>query len=168
MFLAVHISFLCWHAYVLVVDVVLSPRDVVLAQLQVVFGCATRSFLLAELGTSGTLDGSNALVLKGRFQQKQMESVLRRYIRTYTVVLLFNRVQNIDGWIDFLYAHIGSHREQQRTSCVLFWNHLTTTSDITSILSNCCENVHDVFWLATRYAPTADDTKMKFESWIDF
>eukprot|EP00039_Didymoeca_costata_P018365 m.333170 g.333170 ORF g.333170 m.333170 type:complete len:306 (+) comp17086_c0_seq1:137-1054(+) len=40
-------------------------------------------YLLAELGTSGTLDGSNALVLKGRFQQKQMESVLRRYIREY-------------------------------------------------------------------------------------
>ena len=38
-------------------------------------------FLLTELGTSGTLDGSNSLILKGRFQQKQMESVLRRYIR---------------------------------------------------------------------------------------
>jgi len=41
------------------------------------------SYLLAELGTSGTLDGSDVLVLKGRFQQKQMESVLRRYIREY-------------------------------------------------------------------------------------
>jgi len=40
-------------------------------------------FLLTELGTSGTLDGSNSLILKGRFQQKQMESVLRRYIREY-------------------------------------------------------------------------------------
>jgi len=40
-------------------------------------------YLLAELGTQGTLDGSNALVLKGKFLQKQMESVLRRYIREY-------------------------------------------------------------------------------------
>lgn len=44
-------------------------------------------YLLAELGTSGTLDGSQALVLKGRFQQKQMESVLRRYIRKFTEIL---------------------------------------------------------------------------------
>lgn len=41
------------------------------------------AFLLAELGTSGTLDGTNTLVLKGRFQQKQMETVLRRYIKEY-------------------------------------------------------------------------------------
>jgi len=40
-------------------------------------------FLLTELGTSGTLDGSNSLILKGRFQQKNMENVLRRYIREY-------------------------------------------------------------------------------------
>jgi len=37
-------------------------------------------FLFAELGTSGSVDGSKRLVLKGRFQQKQIENVLRRYI----------------------------------------------------------------------------------------
>lgn len=41
------------------------------------------NFLLSELGTSGSVDGSNALVLKGRFQQKQIEHVLRGYIREY-------------------------------------------------------------------------------------
>lgn len=40
-------------------------------------------FLLAELGTSGSVDGSNTLVLKGRYQQKQIENVLRRYIRKF-------------------------------------------------------------------------------------
>lgn len=45
-------------------------------------------YLLAELGTSGTLDGNQVLVLKGRFQQKQMESVLRRYIRTFSAPVL--------------------------------------------------------------------------------
>ena len=38
------------------------------------------SFLFAELGTSGSVDGSRRLVIKGRFQQKQIENVLRRYI----------------------------------------------------------------------------------------
>ena len=41
-------------------------------------------FLFAELGTSGSVDGSRRLVIKGRFQQKQIENVLRRYIGEYT------------------------------------------------------------------------------------
>jgi translation initiation factor 2 subunit 2 len=40
-------------------------------------------FLFAELGTSGSVDGSNRLVIRGRFQQKQIETVLRRYILEY-------------------------------------------------------------------------------------
>ncbi|KAI8322084.1 hypothetical protein GQ54DRAFT_297606 [Martensiomyces pterosporus] len=40
-------------------------------------------FLFAELGTSGSIDGSGRLVIKGRFQQKQIENVLRRYIVEY-------------------------------------------------------------------------------------
>ncbi|KAE8154036.1 domain found in IF2B/IF5-domain-containing protein [Aspergillus avenaceus] len=40
-------------------------------------------FLFAELGTSGSVDGSRRLVIKGRFQQKQLENVLRRYIVEY-------------------------------------------------------------------------------------
>ena len=37
-------------------------------------------FLFAEFATSGSVDGSQRLVIKGRFQQKQIENVLRRYI----------------------------------------------------------------------------------------
>ncbi|KAK4054312.1 translation initiation factor eIF-2 beta subunit [Microbotryomycetes sp. JL221] len=40
-------------------------------------------FLFAELGTNGSVDGSGRLVIKGRFQQKQIENVLRRYIVEY-------------------------------------------------------------------------------------
>ena len=43
-------------------------------------------FLFAELGTSGSVDGSKRLVIKGRFQQKQIENVLRRYISMYLSV----------------------------------------------------------------------------------
>lgn len=35
-------------------------------------------FLLAELGTSGSVDGNSQLIIKGRFQPKQIENVLRR------------------------------------------------------------------------------------------
>jgi len=37
-------------------------------------------FLFAEMGTTGSVDGSGRLVIKGRFQPKQVENVLRRYI----------------------------------------------------------------------------------------
>ncbi|CAG8519474.1 5592_t:CDS:2 [Paraglomus brasilianum] len=40
-------------------------------------------FLFAELGTSGSIDGAQRLVIRGKFQQKQIENVLRRYIVEY-------------------------------------------------------------------------------------
>lgn len=40
------------------------------------------AFLFTELGTTGSVDGEQRLVIKGRFQQKQIENVLRRYIGT--------------------------------------------------------------------------------------
>lgn len=41
------------------------------------------SFLLAELGQEGSIDGSSRLVIKGRYQQKQVESLLKKYIVEY-------------------------------------------------------------------------------------
>lgn len=52
-------------------------------------------FLFAELGTSGSVDGARRLVIKGRFQQKQIENVLRRYIGAFFFFFLpspFNMV----------------------------------------------------------------------------
>lgn len=40
---------------------------------------ALQAFVLAELGTSGNLDGENRLIVKGRFLPKGFEAVLRRY-----------------------------------------------------------------------------------------
>ena len=51
-------------------------------------------FLLAELGTSGSLDGQQRLVVKGRFLPKAFEGVLRRYVNEYGLRYpLFNRLQ---------------------------------------------------------------------------
>jgi translation initiation factor 2 subunit 2 len=38
------------------------------------------AYLFAEMGTSGSVDGSQRLVIKGKFQQKQIENLLRKYI----------------------------------------------------------------------------------------
>lgn len=42
-------------------------------------------FLLAEMGTSGSLDGQQRLVIKGRFAPKNFEAILRRYINEYVI-----------------------------------------------------------------------------------
>jgi len=40
-------------------------------------------FLYSELGTSGSMDGAQRLIMKGKFSQKQVETVLRHYIKNY-------------------------------------------------------------------------------------
>jgi translation initiation factor 2 subunit 2 len=47
-------------------------------------------FLFSELGTSGSVAGQGQLVIKGRFQQKQLENVLRRYIGMFSSLQLIN------------------------------------------------------------------------------
>lgn len=42
-----------------------------------------QSFFLAEMGTDGSIDGNIRLVIKGRFQPKQVESLLKKYIVEY-------------------------------------------------------------------------------------
>lgn len=56
-----------------------------------------QQYLLAELGTSGSLDGTNRLVLKGRFQPKAFESTLRRYINEY---VLCHSCKSMDTLLD--------------------------------------------------------------------
>jgi len=41
------------------------------------------SYVMTELGTNGSIDGSLSLVIKGRFQPKQIENVIRHYISEY-------------------------------------------------------------------------------------
>ncbi|KAI3847159.1 hypothetical protein MKW92_011452 [Papaver armeniacum] len=43
------------------------------------------NFLLAEMGTSGSLDGQQRLVVKGRFAPKNFEGILRRYVNEYVI-----------------------------------------------------------------------------------
>ncbi|KAF8402464.1 hypothetical protein HHK36_010548 [Tetracentron sinense] len=43
------------------------------------------TFLLAEMGTSGSLDGQERLIVKGRFAPKNFEGILRRYSNEYVI-----------------------------------------------------------------------------------
>lgn len=46
-------------------------------------------YLFTELGTIGSIDGSQRLIIKGRFQPVQIEKVLRKYIGAYEVIRVF-------------------------------------------------------------------------------
>lgn len=59
------------------------------------------AYLFAELGTNGSVDGSRRLVIKGRFQQKQIENVVRKYISTstnYHIPVVGWRGAMLAGW----------------------------------------------------------------------
>lgn len=53
------------------------------------------TFLLAEMGTSGSLDGQQRLVVKGRFAPKNFEGILRRYISKFHVIFSQIFVKNM-------------------------------------------------------------------------
>eukprot|EP00010_Vexillifera_abyssalis_P009298 CAMPEP_0201546994 /NCGR_PEP_ID=MMETSP0173_2-20130828/3397_1 /ASSEMBLY_ACC=CAM_ASM_000268 /TAXON_ID=218659 /ORGANISM="Vexillifera sp., Strain DIVA3 564/2" /LENGTH=243 /DNA_ID=CAMNT_0047955869 /DNA_START=18 /DNA_END=749 /DNA_ORIENTATION=+ len=44
-----------------------------------------QAYALAELGTEGTLDADYRLTIKGRFQPKQIQTVVRHYIGEYVI-----------------------------------------------------------------------------------
>lgn len=43
-------------------------------------------FFLAEMGTSGSLDGQQRLVVKERFALKNFEGILRRYMSKFCIL----------------------------------------------------------------------------------
>ena len=69
-------------------------------------------FLFSEMGTTGSVDGAGRLVIKGRFQQKQVENVLRRYIGVYHPLLSsgssLNRLFDVQ-W-NMLHARHANHQ----------------------------------------------------------
>lgn len=78
-------------------------------------------FLFSEMGTTGSVDGAGRLVIKGRFQQKQVENVLRRYIgmlhkfpfQESSTILLRSRICRMQN------LQINGHPTYQRESYLL-------------------------------------------------
>jgi translation initiation factor 2 subunit 2 len=46
-----------------------------------------QQYCMAELGTTGTLDGNNRLVMRGRFDPRKLESIQKSYIGTYLYII---------------------------------------------------------------------------------
>eukprot|EP00923_Selenidium_pygospionis_P039362 GHVN01068480.1.p1 GENE.GHVN01068480.1~~GHVN01068480.1.p1 ORF type:complete len:212 (-),score=35.19 GHVN01068480.1:44-679(-) len=43
------------------------------------------SYVLAELGTTGSIDGSHRLLIKGVFREEQIQSIIRKYLKEYVL-----------------------------------------------------------------------------------
>ena len=48
------------------------------------------SFVLSELGTDGSFDGKNQLIIKGRYTDKKLASILKKYISIYVACNMCN------------------------------------------------------------------------------
>ncbi|CAK9785870.1 hypothetical protein CC85DRAFT_288862 [Cutaneotrichosporon oleaginosum] len=60
-------------------------------------------FLYAELGTQGSMDAAQRLILRGRFNQKQIENVLRKYIVEYVTCKICKSPDTLLGKENRLY-----------------------------------------------------------------
>ncbi|BEI80388.1 hypothetical protein CcaverHIS002_0109170 [Cutaneotrichosporon cavernicola] len=60
-------------------------------------------FLYAELGTQGSMDAAQRLILRGRFNQKQIENVLRKYIVEYVTCKICRSPDTLLGKENRLY-----------------------------------------------------------------
>jgi len=60
-------------------------------------------FLYSELGTQGSVDGAQRLVMKGRYTQKQIENVLRKYIVEYVTCKICKSPDTLLGKENRLY-----------------------------------------------------------------
>ncbi|WVR08309.1 hypothetical protein IAU60_005362 [Kwoniella sp. DSM 27419] len=61
------------------------------------------SFLYSELGTTGSVDGAQRLIMKGRYNQKQIENVLRKYIVEYVTCKICKSPDTLLGKENRLY-----------------------------------------------------------------
>ncbi|WWC65578.1 uncharacterized protein I303_108196 [Kwoniella dejecticola CBS 10117] len=61
------------------------------------------AFLYSELGTTGSIDGASRLIMKGRYSQKQIETVLRKYIVEYVTCKICKSPDTLLGKENRLY-----------------------------------------------------------------
>lgn len=74
------------------------------------------TFLLSEMGTSGSLDGQQRLVVKGRFAPKNFEGILRRYVSEYSLLIFL-----LMFWVCGLLRSVMHSNVASRTSLCCFF-----------------------------------------------
>lgn len=86
------------------------------------------AFLLAELGTSGSLDGQQRLVVKGRFAPKVFEGILRRYVSKFPIsftpvasILMNSSVELRSDWVSLVLLWRCRNMMETHSKCSWTW-----------------------------------------------
>jgi hypothetical protein len=76
------------------------------------------NFMLAELGTTGSIDGSQRMVIKGRFQPKAVEHVIRKWGYVMLWCPFYTPISAVSSWWWWLHAKSASGRRAPATEYI--------------------------------------------------
>ena len=89
-------------------------------------------FMLAELGTEGSIDGSQRFVIRGKFVSKYIESLLRKYIGEYVTCQMcrsFNTSLTRDSVSRLYFVHCQDCGSSRSVAPIRAGYHATTKAD---------------------------------------
>ena len=89
-------------------------------------------FMMAELGTEGSIDGNQRLVIRGKFVPKYIESLLRKYIVEYVTCQMcrsFNTTLKRDNVSRLFFNHCQECGSSRSVAPIRAGYHAQTRAD---------------------------------------
>jgi translation initiation factor 2 subunit 2 len=89
-------------------------------------------FMMAELGTEGSIDGNQRLVIRGKFVPKYIESLLRKYVGEYVTCMMcrsFNTTLTRDSVSRLYFVHCQDCGSSRSVAQIRAGYHAQTRSD---------------------------------------
>jgi translation initiation factor 2 subunit 2 len=89
-------------------------------------------FMMAELGTEGSIDGNKRLVIRGKFVPRYIESLLRKYIGEYVTCQMcrsFNTTLDRDSASRLYFVHCGGCGSSRSVAQIRAGYHAQTRAD---------------------------------------
>lgn len=96
-------------------------------------------FMLAELGTEGSIDGSKRFVIRGKFVSKYIESLLRKYIGEYVTCQMcrsFNTSLTRDSVSRLYFVHCQDCGSSRSVAPIRAGYHAQTRADRRALRAN--------------------------------
>jgi len=89
-------------------------------------------FMMAELGTEGSIDGAQRLVIRGKFVPRYIESLLRKYVGEYVTCQMcrsFNTTLTRDSVSRLYFVHCGGCGSSRSVAQIRAGYHAQTRAD---------------------------------------
>lgn len=104
------------------------------------------AFILVELATTGSIDGNGRLVVKGRFQPKHIENLLRRYIGKKNKFFFF--LLEMTYFFGFVAEYVKCH------TCKKPETHLKKENRLVFMVCDSCGSTRTVMPIKTGFQAT--------------